>query len=373
MEYNNGEKHLKVVNHVSILEAIDEVFDGATSLLTKNSVMYGSTITALIANLPICGDLDVAVSKMEYSKLCQNFASSAKWIQVSGIPVKEKKIKPKFSFGDGFSHNLPPTHTLSSQPINQYGGVKHLPVSGVITFKTVNGSCVQIIESSSVSGDAFTDAVNIVRNVDFTFCGIAVDRYGRMLEVIPHAYSDCLQRAVRIQNYNSEIDPERLRNRIFKYVHRGWDLTFSIDQAMLNLTKIKRIEKDRRKISHEKKKGITKRTKKLSAFSLRPLSGKNAEGFVITMLPDFTKQFFNTNIDMRREFISKIKIFSYQTYKVELGVLNLTSGSMEFKPRRINVILTKQMATTIIITMDIFIRQVFNIDYIKYFKKKRKL
>jgi hypothetical protein len=122
---------------------------------------------------------------------------------------------------------------------NPYEDSGHLPVAKVIAFETVNGACVQVIESRTTTGDPLEDALEVVRKVDFTFCGIAVDKWGRVLEVLPHAYSDCLARVIRIGVYQHRCDILRMKARIFKYVRRGWGLTFSIDQAMRNLRQAK--------------------------------------------------------------------------------------------------------------------------------------
>lgn len=251
-KYDNGERHLEEINHVSILESVDEVFDSATSLMTLNAVMYGSTITALIAGLPICGDLDIAVSKQEYMRICQSFASSVKWLQTDGKRIPEHSA----DHGRAFVQAEAPSSS------NPYAEAKHLPVSKTATFESVNQSCVQIVESKVMTGDRLEDALEVVRKVDFTFCGMAVDSFGRMLEVIPHAYDDCLQRVIRIQNYQPEMDFERMDHRLHKYIERGWGLTMSIDQVMSNLNKAK--------IEHAKVHDKAKPTKRLK--SKKPIS-----------------------------------------------------------------------------------------------------
>ena len=61
MKHDRDEQYLKEIDHASILESIDEVFDHATSLMTPSAVMYDSTITAMIAGLSIVGDLDSCI------------------------------------------------------------------------------------------------------------------------------------------------------------------------------------------------------------------------------------------------------------------------------------------------------------------------
>ena len=229
MTYNTGEKHLVEIDHVSVIEAIDEKFDGITSIMPLNSVMYGSTVTALIAKLPIVGDLDIAVSSQEFGKLTRNIAASVKWIQTAGPTILES----------GLRFNSTRRIALSS-PEDKYGKAKQMPISKVVSFQAVNNATVQIMEAKEMTGDMLEDALSVVRKVDFTFCGMALDRYGRMLETIPYAYDDCVQRVIRIKDYQHQTDPKQLKARIHKYVERGWNLTFSIDQAMMNLDTAKK-------------------------------------------------------------------------------------------------------------------------------------
>ena len=260
MEYSDDKHYLREIDHVSVLESIDEIFDGATSLLTQNAIMYGSSVTALIAGLPIVGDLDVAVSKQEFMKLSQNFASSVKWVQVDGTTIHERQPQ------DGSIPNRF-THPSLKKKSDNYRRDEHLPISNVVAFQTVNDSRVQIVESKEFTGDPFEDALAVLRKVDFSFCGMGLDRYGRMLETIPRAYSDCLHRIIRIRDYQARLDEKRMVQRIRKYTKRGWYLSMSIDQARLNL---RRAQEEHKKAFFDKygKKG--KPTKKLpSCFRIK--------------------------------------------------------------------------------------------------------
>jgi len=268
----HDEHYIKEIDHVSILEPIDEVFDHATSLMTPNAVMYGSTITSVIAGLPIEGDLDIAVSNQEYMELCQNFASSVKWLQVGGRHIPERKIPTSNKGPRGFSSGgvtLSGSAALSAggpsylsagrvSSKNPYEDAKQMPIKRMVAFEAVNGARVQIMETRKMSGDRLEDALEIVRKVDFTFCGMAVDMYGRMLETIPHAYDDCKQRVIRIKEYQHRTSPDAMKTRIQKYLKRGWSLTMSIDQAMLNLDKAKR-EFLKKKVSKPKHKKYKKK------------------------------------------------------------------------------------------------------------------
>jgi len=276
-KYDNGERYLEEINHVSVLESVDEVFDSATSIMTPNAVMYGSTVTALITGLPICADLDIAVSNQEFMTLCKNFASSVKWIQTDGKRIPERKASD-------FSHKfeLPSSGISPATPgqkvKNPYAEAKHLPISKMVAFEAVNNNRVQIVESKTMTGDRLDDALEVVRKVDFTFCGIAIDRYGRVLEVIPHAYDDCRRRIIRIQNYQPLTDPACMKERLYKYIRRGWGLTMSIDQAMANLDKAKR--------EHAKKLSKKSKRKKPRPISLFTVKKNSRLGYVLETKPE---------------------------------------------------------------------------------------
>jgi hypothetical protein len=259
MGYDTGEKHLVEINHVSILESVDEVFDGISSMMTENAVLYGSTITALLTGLPIRGDLDVAASASEFMTLAQNIASSTKWIQVEGSSIPEKH-------GDS-GRRLGGVRASAGNP---YGDARHLPVNDVVAFTGVNDARIQVVKSRTMTGDPLEDALQVVRKVDFVFCGLAVDKYGRVLEVIPGAYSDNSQRVIRILDYQHRLDPTRLRARFRKYLDRGYSLGVAIDTAMANLKKAK-AEYEARMMAKKKKFSIKK--KRYAIWAYRPTGG----------------------------------------------------------------------------------------------------
>lgn len=258
MGYDTGEKYLEEIDHVSILESVDEVFDGISSMMTENAILYGSTITALLTGLPILGDLDVSASSSEFMTLAQNIASSTKWVQVEGSNIPEKHGENGRRLG------------LRPSSGNPYADAKHLPVNDVVAFEGVNNARIQIVKSRVTSGDPLEDALHVVRKVDFVFCGLAVDKYGRVLEVIPGAYSDNSQRVIRILDYQHRLDATRLRFRFNKYLKRGYSLAVSIDQAMANLRKAKD-EHARRMMSKKRKFSIKK--KKQAIWAYRPTGG----------------------------------------------------------------------------------------------------
>lgn len=230
-------QHLKTIEQPFIIEVLDERFDNISTMLTNNAVVYGSSITSIISGLPANGDLDIAVSHTEFMMLCKRFANSSKWKQTGGHTIKETDFGRKEPYRGlaqrsakntaHYTPGHPPTHGSSNKK-------SYRNVSTVVTFETVGDKHVQIIQAREETNDPLSDALSIVRAVDFVFCGIAIDRHGKIFEVIRLALDDCKSRIIRVANYHSE-----LAERFKKYTKRGWSLGISIDQANQNYLKRK--------------------------------------------------------------------------------------------------------------------------------------
>lgn len=297
------ERYLKEIEKPSLTEVVDEHFDSITTMLTPNAVLYGSTITSIIAGFPIEGDLDIAVSHLEFVGVAKNLANSAKWVQVEGSRIAEddfSRSKPSVQV-----NAKPYTTTFSSKSRSTgssrggslysrlksegsvYPGAPGIPVSQVVAFKTVNGARVQIVESKGSEGDPLEDALAVVRKVDFVFCGIGMDKYGRLLEVIEGAYDDCCQKIIRIAQYDPLIKPNKLKQRFDKYTKRGWSLGISVDQAMIDLgeaTKSYQLREAKRTKKLKAKQAKQKSRQSKAMGSLYEIRGQS-----IIFRPEFVK------------------------------------------------------------------------------------
>jgi len=354
-EYDKGDKYLKEIHHVSILESIDEIFDSASSLMTPNAVMYGSTINSMIAGLPIVGDLDIAVSNQEYMTLCQNFSTSVKWLQVDGSKIPERDHS-------NWRTNKGELSISSSSIPNPYAGARHLPISNLVAFEAVNNARVQLVESRAMTGDLLEDALAVVRKVDFACCGVAVDRYGRMLETIPRAYEDCCERIIRIHEYQARLDPMRLKARMIKYTKRGWGLAVSIDQALENLKQAK-AEAAKSKSNPKKKRG----NKLPPGYSLRQTVGK---GTVIV-----TNKHLIREVGSRTHVRDILKHFAKTKFGLHLDTKLADDNAFEFwaNKKSNSKRMDETMARVIAIdSFEYFLRNNKNIDVgrIKQYEKK---
>ena len=98
---------------------------------------------------------------------------------------------------------------------------------------------VQVVQAKIHTGDPLEDALTIVRAVDLKCCGIAMDKFGRLLEAVEGGFEDCKSRILRINKYDPLRNAESTKARIHKYLDRGWQLGTSIDTIMENFKKIK--------------------------------------------------------------------------------------------------------------------------------------
>jgi hypothetical protein len=294
------EQHLKTIEQPFIIEIIDERFDNISTMLTDNAVVYGSSITSIISGLKAEGDLDIAVAHIEFMTLCKRFADSSKWEQIAGEKIRETDFSSKKMFKSptsltfrqspykpsymrnkpsrSNSRGLTPPPTKRGKPANSYRNI-----SNIVTFKTIGDRCVQIIQAKEATHDPLSDALSVVRAVDFVFCGVAIDKHGKIFEVIKSALDDCTNKVIRVANYHS-----KLKERFNKYVKRGWNLGISIDQAQENYLKRSKEENKNKQLTsgmHTKVEFDPKTGLVLLTFPnamLKKMTQKTLHNFVMT-------------------------------------------------------------------------------------------
>lgn len=252
-------QYIKTTEQPFIIEVLDERFDNISIMLTDNALVYGSSLTSIISGLPANGDLDIAVSHTEFMTLCKRFANSSKWKQIAGDKIIETDFSSKKAFKrPSFRHTSKqstggrayanPYTTKSNKPF-KYKPSKYEPsvrgsyrnISRTVTFETAGNKHVQIIQAKEKTYDPLADALSVIRAVDFVFCGIGIDKHGKMVEVIKSALDDCNNKIIHVANYHANLS-----DRFKKYTKRGWNLGISIKQAEANYLKRKE-EEDKNK------------------------------------------------------------------------------------------------------------------------------
>ncbi len=193
------------------LACLEERFDDAILILNEGCLIYGGAIRDIIADMPIHGDLDIAIPYNQYQNIMRKFDNSPRWVR-----------KPK-------------AKSLFVSKIQYSEQIRSL-IKNMITYNDLSGAEVQLIQSSACRGMGDTKydegIMNLVHNVDLLCSGIIMDINGKVTEVLPGAVKDCENREL---NLNKEIDRKLidvkvLRNRIQKLVKRGWKNNINIEQ-----------------------------------------------------------------------------------------------------------------------------------------------
>lgn len=323
------EQHLKTIEQSFIIEILDECFDNISTMLTDNAVVYGSSLTSIISGLSANGDLDIAVSHMEFMTLCKRFANSSKWKQIAGDTIMETDFSvrglPRMSSRDRLR---PPSSISSTSKFSDRKSYRN--ISAMATFETVGNKHVQIIQAKKETNDPLSDALSIVRAVDFVFCGIAIDKHGKTFEVIKSALDDCKQKIIRVANYHS-----RLTERFNKYIKRGWGLGISIDQANQNYLRQKKNKKVERQSDERYVEVIHCKNGYLQLRFLSPMSKKLTPDELHNLVTSTAKNNFGIYlkvIPMTATYIENIKVKGHRLTN-KIAVLICEKIVFEFKKR----------------------------------------
>jgi hypothetical protein len=261
----NKNIYIKPIEAPYISEVLEERFDGALALMTPNSLIFGGAIRDILADKPLLGDLDIAVSKAEYQTLYNNFVGSVKWtedVELPPIPIP-KHAEPHTN--SGLSYN-PNKMTVSTTNRNK-SSYDEMEIQEVATFKTLGDIQIQLIASSSDDSNLFEAAANVARTVDLRCCGLIMTPDGSVFEVVKDAANDC-QNRVLITNSLKASDIDGLKKRIESLTKRGWTSKVNMDEALREINKQKEIEKKvaraKAKKANERRKSRAKRAKAMS-------------------------------------------------------------------------------------------------------------
>lgn len=271
------------IQHIS--EILCAHFDGFDALVTANSIIYGGAIRDVLANLPLVGDLDIIVPENEFSRVCNNFLRSPRWLDTerSTTNNKVKNILYKSRY-------------------------KNMPIKDTKTFKSVDDVFVQIISAKRKFGEDDNPILEVVKKTDIVCCGLIMESSGKIFEVVDGAVQDCRNRILRINKNNiGEVNLNKLKERIIKLESRGWKS--EIDLAD--------IEKQQKKLAKKKSKARkqenvvqeSKHSRKIN-FHIR------SETELIIELSD----------DSRKLLAKCLKIYPIKTRTIKSDVVSVTSS-----------------------------------------------
>jgi hypothetical protein len=264
----------KIETEIPLIEIIDEKFFGACHMMTPGSVIYGGTIAAVILGEKIQGDLDIAAGRFEAGELVERFIASPKWIRN-------------------------PKNALSMARQKKYAeSCLKGKIEDINTFRTFDKNLVQIVSSSSMLRDGFENALYVVRNVDFSFCALAMDYQGNLFETVQGAYADCIAKRIRIIRKDEELNVDSLRSRLNKYFQRGFSFDGNHEEV------IKRVAELKAKSPVEPDDGLSKHKER---FKSRLNKCLDTCGHKDRVCIYFTFSFFNEEFDYgKEEFVEQL-------------------------------------------------------------------
>ena len=247
-----------------ILELLAEKFDDATDLMCDSSLVYGGALRDILADLPIGGDLDIVSKGRDYTYMMQRFLESPKWTKEGWTPTRPSpqgaKTNTNFgrnSFGDSFGARAkspkPFAHSkkdyrnkglkigVKTKDAYRRGGMK---IEATVSFLTFDDAKVQLIKSKIPAPTNFESAIEAVKNVDIVCCGIAMDRDGRIFEVVEGAQEDCVGRILRLNKIVKNVNIANLERRITKLTKRGWVSKINIKRLRQQQKKAEKARKE---------------------------------------------------------------------------------------------------------------------------------
>lgn len=228
MNYNSI-GYLKEIEDVSwVQEVIMERFDNALELMTLNTIVYGGAIRDCLLGVELVGDLDLAVPKSEFKRLFSSFQHNPRWVSIQGNNIYDNQ---------------------------------DILIQSMSLFKTIRGQIVQLISARGDFETKMEEATCLARNADIVCCGVVMFNDGRVFEVIPGAYQECIDGVLTINDNSNSIHPELLKSRIDKLVGRGWKSEIDVIKTL------KRVKASRAKAMRKSRKSINHMVRKRPMFS----------------------------------------------------------------------------------------------------------
>jgi len=222
---------LKEIEVPGILEILGERWDNALELMHDDALVYGGAVRDVIAGFPLKGDLDIVGGSDPYSLMVYAFTESAKWTPEGWVPPVDTSQGVRGFQGRAAELSLstrPSTmrSSPSARPSSRY--TKHMAVDSTTSFHTFDNAKVQLIRARPSKVTGFKAALQVVKEVDIVCCGLMMDKYGRVFEVVEGAYDDCVNKILRFNKTARSLILEDLQIRISKLKERGWTSKISI-------------------------------------------------------------------------------------------------------------------------------------------------
>jgi len=214
-----------------LIEVIAERFDySAINAMTEDSLIYGGAIRDALAGIPLEGDLDIVLPPHSLLEITRLLDSSSKWTRVSGGPKIESC---------GIVEIVRETSTNYPQSLN---------IQSIVTYRNVNDATLQIVmpnNKASFGNSSMDSSYELISSVDIVCCGLAMDREGKIFEILEGAHHDCQNRILRFnERVIASISIDKLSERIKKLEDRGWKSEIDLADVKKRSKEVKPKEKE---------------------------------------------------------------------------------------------------------------------------------
>lgn len=195
---------MEIIQRILMPEIFDIIanrFGQPAYCLTSTSFFYGGAVRDAVAGMPLRGDLDIAVVPMRHDLNL----------------LQDNIVKCPGNWRRSYAQNV------------EYNGNANPLIASVRTFCEERTSRIVQIMSVMVldrSVSTLDNVLKFVQSVDICCCGLALDCWGFLYEMVPGAIEDCKNHVLR---YNPrDVTPnggegsEIYRMRTAKLMSRGW-------------------------------------------------------------------------------------------------------------------------------------------------------
>jgi hypothetical protein len=218
-----------------VKEVITERFDfHPIDCMTGQSLIYGGAIRDSIAGIRLQGDLDIVVSPDDFRQVVDAINNSPRWrMYGSDIPKRARRLSPARR--------------------SAYG--EHVPLDKIVRFRNMHDVEIEVIMAKELGGQ--NPEILVPEMVDIVCCGVAMDRSGKVYEIVKGAFQDCKNRLLHFNTAVADVvDVDRMVDRIKKLERRGWKSEIDVDKIRKHrkrVDKIKAVE-DAKKRRHRRSK-----------------------------------------------------------------------------------------------------------------------
>jgi len=220
----------EIEGHEYIYEVLTETFGNIFQMLCPGTIVFGGAVRDALAGMDVSGDLDILITPRGFNQIVHVIENDVRWSSTNNNLGRMGKYK----------------NTLAISDIREYTNYNGKVVQFIINGddpSSQSGMKNLLLSYGMNDEEILFKLFNTARGVDIVCCGVVMTHEGRIYELLPNAYNDCINRILRINKEAKNLNLEKLRTRIGKLTARGWksdiDFKLAIRTALSSTNKSK--------------------------------------------------------------------------------------------------------------------------------------